>query len=292
MISLHRFSGNLLKKIFIIFFLYITLNLFSTELISMRGNAVQGGILICETDSSVEKLFLDYKEIPISDDKAVIGFDRDEKLKHKLTIVLTSGQMYTSNFQIAKRVYKVQKIDGIKKKYVEQPKDKKLIERIERESGFLKQARKKIKQNTNLYFDDFCIPVTEGKVTGIFGSQRILNGIPKRPHNGFDIAAPKGTEIKAMTTSVVALTGNYYYNGKFVLLDHGGGLSSIYIHMSSVDVEKGDYILIGEKIGEIGSTGLSTGNHLHWGVGFKGKRIDPELLLSNMENVFFILRQK
>ncbi|NQT65477.1 MAG: M23 family metallopeptidase, partial [FCB group bacterium] len=116
-------------------------------------------------------------------------------------------------------------------------------------------------------------------------SRRIMNGIPKAPHNGLDIAAPFGTAINAMTTGVVALTGDYYYNGKFVLLDHGGGLSSIYIHMSKLSVEKGDYILKGEKIGEVGSSGRSTGNHLHWGVGWKGKRIDPEII-TNMDAVF------
>ena len=88
-----------------------------------------------------------------------------------------------------------------------------------------------------------------------------------------------------MTTGVVALTGDYYYNGKFVLLDHGAGLTSIYIHMSKISVEKGDYILTGEKIGEVGSTGRSTGNHLHWGIGWKDQRIDPELL-QNMDNIF------
>ena len=88
-----------------------------------------------------------------------------------------------------------------------------------------------------------------------------------------------------MTTSVVAITGIFFYNGKFVLLDHGSGFSSIYIHMSSINVEVGDYILTGEKIGEVGSTGRSTGNHLHWGVGWNSRRIDPELL-QNMDDVF------
>lgn len=281
-----------MKKSFLIILLFLTILLNAKELIILRGNAVQGGILICEMDSKVEKLFLNYKEIPIFENKAIIGFDRDEKLKHKITIVVKSGQMYTAIFYITKRNYKIQRIAKIKKKFVEEPRDEQLINRIKLESETLAKSRSKIRKNENIYFNDFCIPVINGRMTGVFGNQRILNGIPKRPHNGYDIAAPEGTEIRAMTTCVVALTGDYFYNGKFVLLDHGAGFSSIYIHMSSVDVKVGDYILQGEKIGEVGSTGRSTGNHLHWGVDYKGKRIDPQLLLQNMEDVFLKLRKK
>ncbi len=274
-----------MKKLLLALLLTLSIQLSATELISLRGNPVQGGILICEIDSSVEKLFLDHKEIPISDNIAIIGFDRDEKLKHKIILVLNIGKMYTSVFYISKRDYKIQKIDGIEQKYIEEPRDSVLIQRISDESEKLAERREKIHANENIYFEEFCMPINDGKITGVFGSQRILNNIPKQPHNGLDISAPKGTDIKLMTTGVVALTGDYFYNGKFVLIDHGSGLSSIYIHMSSINVEVGDYILTGEKIGEVGSTGRSTGNHLHWGVGWNSKRIDPELL-QNMDDVF------
>ena len=280
---------NILKKLLLVFLSTISIQLTAKELISLRGNPVQGGILICETDESIEKLFLDHKELPISENRAILGFDRDEKLKHKITIVLENGEMYTSVFYITKRNYKIQKIDRIEKKYVEEPRDPVLIQRISDESNMLTEKRVKIRLNKSIYFDEFCIPITVGEITGVFGSQRILNGIPKRPHNGLDIAAPEGTNINAMTTGVVALTGDYFYNGKFVLLDHGSGFSSIYIHMSKISVEKGDYILTGEKIGEVGSTGRSTGNHLHWGVDCNGKRIDPELL-QNLDEVFLKIK--
>ena len=276
-------------KTLIALLLTISFQLNAIELISLRGNPVQGGILICEADNSVEKVFLDHKEIPIFDNRAILGFDRDEKLKHKITIVLENGEMHTSVFYIFKRDYEIQKIDQIEKKYIEEPRDSVLIQRISDESDMLAERREKIYSNKNIYFEEFCIPITDGEITGVFGSQRILNGIPKRPHNGLDIAVPKGTEIKAMTSGVVSLTGDYFYNGKFVLIDHGSGLSSIYIHMNKLSVEKGDYILTGEKIGEVGSTGRSTGNHLHWGVGWKGKRIDPELL-QNMDDVFLKIK--
>ncbi|MBT3755934.1 MAG: M23 family metallopeptidase [Candidatus Cloacimonetes bacterium] len=280
-----------MRKTLLFLLTIISLQLSAKELISLRGNPVQGGILICEIHDSVEKLFLDHKGIPISENKAILGFDRDEKLKHKLTIVLESGEMFTSIFYITKREYIIQRIDRIEKKYVEEQHDSILITRISDEYHVLAKRRKKIFENKNIYFEDFCIPVKGGEITGVFGSQRILNGVPKRPHNGFDIAAPEGINIFAMTTGVVALTGNYYYNGKFVLLDHGNGFNSIYIHMSSITVEVGDYILTNEKIGEVGSTGRSTGNHLHWGVDWNSKRIDPELLL-NMEDVFLKIQKR
>jgi len=280
-----------MKKLLCILLITISIQLTAKELISLHGNPVQGGILICEIDESVEKIFLDYKEIPISENRALFGFDRDEKLKNKITIVLENGEMYTSIFYIAKRIYEIQMIDQIEEKYIEEPRDSVLIKRISDESEKLAERRKKIYANKNIYFDEFCMPINGGKTTGVFGSQRILNGVPQKPHNGFDIAAPKGTSIYAMTTGVVALTGDYFYNGKFVLLDHGSGFSSIYIHMSSITVEKGDYILTGEKIGEVGSTGRSTGNHLHWGVGWNSKRIDPELL-QNMNDIFLKIQKR
>lgn len=278
-------------KIFLFILIYFSLQLSAIDLISLRGNAVQGGLAICELDSSVEKLFLDHKPVPISNTSAIIGFDRDEKLKHKLTIVLKNGEMYTSVFYIKKKDYSIQRIDNIEEQYVEQPHDQQLIERISSEASKLLKSKNKIYKNKNLYIEDFHFPLDSREITGYFGTQRILNGIHKKPHNGLDIAAPSGTEIIAMTTGVVKLTGDYFYNGRFVLLDHGSGLSSIYIHLSSISVEVGDYILAGGKIGEVGSTGRSSGNHLHWGVGWRQKRIDPEQI-TNMEDTFLkIIRE-
>ena len=279
-----------MKSLFIFCLLFVSIQIYAYELLTLHGNPIQGGILIGNVHETVEKVFLNYEEIPISENEFIIGFDRDEKLRHILTLVLEKGDMETIRFFITKRGYVTQRIDGIPAKYLEEPTEVELINRIECESDTLKKTRKKLYKNSNIYFKNFTIPVENGKVTGLFGSNRILNGIPVSPHNGFDIAAPEGTEIKAMSTGVVALTGNYFYNGKFVLMDHGSGLSSIYIHMSTICVEKGDYILKGDKIGEVGSTGSSIGNHLHWGVGWKSKRIDPGLILNN-KKIFLTLKK-
>lgn len=280
-----------MKKLLLVLFLILTIQISAKELISLRGNPVQGGFLICKTDSSIEKLFLDHKEIIIFENRALLGFDRDAKLRHLLTYVMKSGEMITTKFYLTKREYETQRIDDIPPEYLEDPTDPDVIRRIEREYSTLQEVRNNIRNNQFIYLDDFRIPVENGKITGVFGSNRILNGITVSPHNGLDIAAPKGTDIFAMTTGIVALTGDYYYNGMFVLLDHGGGLSSIYIHMSKLSVEKGDYVLKGEKIGEVGSSGRSTGDHLHWGADWKDKRIDPELL-PNMNDVFLKIKKR
>lgn len=281
----------ILKKLLIALLLTISIQLSAKDLITLRGNPVQGGVLICEADQSVEKVFLDHREIPIFENTAILGFDRDAKIRHTLTLVMKNGDMETTEFHLAKREYETQRIDNIPPEYLEDPTDPDVIKRIGLEYATLQEIRKNIYKNQFIYLDDFTIPITNGDVTGIFGSNRILNGITVSPHNGLDIAAPKGTDIFAMTNGVVAHTGDYYYNGKFVLLDHGTGLTSIYIHMSSINVEAGDYILTGEKIGEVGSTGRSTGNHLHWGVGWNSKQIDPELL-QNMDDVFLKIQKR
>ncbi len=275
-----------MKYFFILLFIVLALSIAAEDILTLQGNATQGGILVGKVSSSIEKIFLDYQEIPLMENIFIIGFDRDAKLRHILTLLMQNGQMETTEFHLTKREYETQRIDNIPPEYLEDPKDKDVIDRIERESAKLQEIRKNIQNNQFIYLDDFTIPVENGKVTGIFGSNRILNGIPVSPHNGLDIAAPLGTDIKSMATGIVALTGDYFYNGKFVLIDHGCGLSSIYIHMSTISVEKGDYVLKGDKIGEVGSTGRSTGNHLHWGISWKGERIDPALI-TKQDNIFF-----
>ena len=279
-----------MKYLFTLFAFILSIQIIGIELFELRGNPIQGGILVGRVNDNVKKVFFNYKEIPVSENKFLIAFDRDEKQQHIITVVLENGEMESVKFFIMKQEYDTQRIDTIAKKFIEKPEDINLMQRIECESDTLKETRKKIYENNNIYFEDFTIPVENGKVTGIFGSNRILNGIPVSPHNGLDIAAPLGTEIKAMATGVVSLTGDYFYNGKFVLIDHGFGLSSIYIHMSTICVKKRDYVICGDKIGEVGSTGRSTGNHLHWGVGWKGERIDPELILDS--NRIFMVRDK
>ena len=167
----------------------------------------------------------------------------------------------------------------MKKELVTAPKSQN--ERIVKERKIIKEARGKIGEVKEALFAEGIIrPVKGGRLSSVFGSQRVLNGTPKNPHNGLDIAAPRGTPVYAMTDGVVLLAAdNFYYSGNFILLDHGFGLNSSYLHLSKKFVKAGDYVKKGQKIGEIGTTGRSTGPHLHWSVQWYGKRVDPAGLL-------------
>lgn len=279
-----------LRNAILILISFISITLSANDLLTLKGQAVQGGFLIGEISEEVEKIFWNYEDISIFDGKFIRGFDRDEKLRHTVTIVEVNGDMHNVTIRLSTRQYKIQKITKMKKKYVKQPDNPELSKRIQNESALLKTARKSIYNNQFHYFEKFMRPIEGGWISGVFGSQRVINGTPKRPHNGLDIAVPEGTEIKAMSSGIVTITGDFFYNGKFVLIDHGVGLSSVYLHLSKIDVKKGDYVIAGDKIGEVGSTGRSTGNHLHWGVNWYKKRIDPEVFLK-MDEVFLKLRK-
>ena len=121
----------------------------------------------------------------------------------------------------------------------------------------------------------------EGRISGVFGSQRILNGKPRSPHKGLDIAAPEGTLIKADADGVISLVHHdMYLMGKSVMIDHGHGLQSIYIHMNDILVTEGQFVKKGDTVGKVGMTGRATGPHLHWGVSLKGTALDPQLLIN------------
>ena len=157
-------------------------------------------------------------------------------------------------------------------------KSQKLLDRIYSEKTEIMKA-KKIKYN---HYPDinFMIPV-EGIVTGVYGTQRYYNGKKGNYHNGHDIAAETGTPIYSPSSGKVILTGDYYYNGRFVMINHGNNLISIFLHMDDIYVSEGEIINKGEPIGTVGNTGLSTGPHLHWSVLLNNTYIDPIGLVKN-----------
>ncbi|RMH38096.1 MAG: M23 family metallopeptidase [Nitrospirae bacterium] len=124
-----------------------------------------------------------------------------------------------------------------------------------------------------------CVEPVEGRVTGVFGSRRIINGYPRNPHSGEDIAAPTGTPVRAMNAGVVRMTIDHFFTGKGVIIDHGMGLFSMYFHLREIAVEQGQRVHRGQVIGTVGSTGRATGPHLHWGVRLNGARVDPYALM-------------
>ena len=266
-----------MRKIFF-FFLLITLTLNAQELL-LTGDINQGSLVI---GRAAEPALIMLDQDTLQFDKNglfVFGFDRDETGEKILRVKLKSGKMILKKFKIPKREYNIQRINNMRKELVTAP--NKEAERIKKERKIVRAARAKVGEiDTALYKSGFIRPVKGGRLTSVFGSQRILNGIPKNAHNGLDIAAPRGTPVYAMTDGKVLLAAdNFYYAGNFILLDHGHGLNSVYLHLSKKDVKEGEFVKKGQKIGEIGTTGRSTGPHLHWGVQWFGKRVDPAGLL-------------
>ena len=155
--------------------------------------------------------------------------------------------------------------------------DKKTLARVETESKAVHEAFAGFVPHP-LWKGRFVEPV-RGKISGRFGSRRVINGQPRKPHSGEDIAAPKGTPVVAMNDGMVRLTADHFFSGKGVIVDHGLGLFSMYFHLSSVDVGHGQVVKKGQVIGKVGSTGRATGPHLHWGVRLNGSRVDPYSLL-------------
>ena len=155
--------------------------------------------------------------------------------------------------------------------------DKKTLARVETESKAVHEAFAGFVPHP-LWKGRFMEPV-QGKISGRFGSRRVINGQPRKPHSGEDIAAPEGTPVLAMNDGMVRLTADHFFSGKGVIVDHGLGLFSMYFHLSSVDVKHGQVVKKGQVIGKVGATGRATGPHLHWGVRLNGSRVDPYSLL-------------
>ncbi|MDT7040919.1 M23 family metallopeptidase [Candidatus Nitronereus thalassa] len=207
-------------------------------------------------------LGLDMQDRPGQHDLVIQVEYPDRQEEHKVTILLM------------KEDYKVQHLK-LPKKMVDL--DSKTLARVKKESKVLHQAFDSVVPKP-LWRTGFIEPV-QGRVSGRFGSRRVINGQSKRPHSGEDIAAPNGTPVVAMNSGVVRLTMDHFFTGKGVVLDHGLGLFSMYFHLADVDVSQGQMVEKGQTIGKVGATGRATGPHLHWGVRLNGSRIDPYSLL-------------
>ena len=271
-----------LTKIYIIFlfcFAYTAHAQVVKNKLELIGEAAPGKLIVGKA-TNADSVYLNDHKLKIDNNGFFIfGFDRDELGKQALKVYYTDGNQEIKQLNLNKREYNIQKINDLEQKYVNPPQE--TLDRIDRETEIVKEARKTIDETDDPYYlSGFEKPVEGGRISGEYGGQRILNGEAKSPHNGIDIALPAGTPVYAMADGIVALKADtFYYNGNFILIDHGQGLSSVYVHLSKILVENGQKVFIGQKIGEVGSTGRSTGPHLHWGVQWYKKRIDPMSLI-------------
>ncbi|MEM7563286.1 MAG: M23 family metallopeptidase [Pseudomonadota bacterium] len=247
--------------------------------LSLQGPMIQGGLIKGLVPPGTEVFYADKAVRVSTEGDFLIGFHRDEPARQSLRLVYPDGKVETKQLEIKRRDYDVQRIDGLPPRKVT-PNEKDL-ERIYAESRLIKQARKLDDDRTD-YKTGFIWP-TIGRISGVYGSQRILNGKARRPHFGIDIAAPKGTPVLAPADGVITLAHpDTYFNGGLIALDHGHGLSSWFSHLSVLLVKDGDRVKRGDKIAEVGSTGRSTGPHLDWRINLFERRLDPSLLVEPM----------
>ena len=241
----------------------------------LEGNFIQGGLVKGKIDSNISVRFKERLLRKTSKGFFVIGFGRDHPKIANLSIKINQNWI-SKTLNIKKRIYKTQMINGLEKKMVTPPKS--FYDRIIRENKAIKNIRN-LDSDIDFIFEEFNWPA-KGIISGVFGSQRILNGKPKRPHYGIDIAAKKGTSVLAPIESIVRMAEkDLYYTGGTIMLDHGHGVTSVYSHLSLINVNVGDKVKKGQKIGEIGSTGRSTGPHLDWRINWFLERLDPALLV-------------
>tara|TARA_Y100000589_G_C27102001_1_gene608471 strand:- start:202 stop:1005 length:804 start_codon:yes stop_codon:yes gene_type:complete len=263
----------------IIYKLLLILTFFTSthlQAVEFKGKFLQGHFILGITDSDA-KIIVDKKEVKVSKDGFfVFGIDRDRKFDVTITKI-KNEQKEVIIKKVLKRKYNIQRIDGLEESKVTPPES--VYKRIREENNRIGEARA-INSNLPFFKNKFIMPV-DGIISGVYGSQRILNGKPKWPHYGIDIAAKLGTKIKSAGTGVVTMAEpDLYYTGGTIIMDHGHGISTIYSHLNSIDVKVGDEILQGDIIGTVGSTGRSTGPHLDFRVNWFQTRLDPMTVLN------------
>lgn len=246
----------------------------------LRGNLTQGGMVL-GTVPAGSRVWLDGSTVPIaSDGTFVLGFARDAGAQAELKIQYPDGAKEQRKLEIEPREFRIQRIDGLPSRKVT-PRSKEDLERIRRDAAAVRKARSKDRRAVD--FDrEFIWPVT-GRISGVYGSQRILNGKPRRPHMGVDIARPTGTPIVAPADGVVVFARpDLFFSGGTLIIDHGMRMNTSYLHLNKLLVKEGERVRQGQLIAEVGATGRATGPHLHWGANVRDTRIDPQLLVPPM----------
>ena len=269
---------NLKKIFFLITIILAHLSIFTTIYCAeFKGKFIQGHFILGKTDPG-ENVWVDDQKVRVTKDGFfVFGLGRDRK--YDVTITLQKKDKKEKIIKkVIKRKYKIQKIDGLPEKKVTPPKE--LYERIKKENKIIARARS-VNSNLEFFKKKFINPLDKAIVTGVYGSQRVLNGKPRWPHYGVDFAAKEGTEIKAMLDGTATMVeSDLFYTGGTLIFDHGHGISTLYMHMKNIYVEKGQKVKQGDIIGTVGSTGRSTGAHLDIRLNWFGIRLDPATVLN------------
>jgi murein DD-endopeptidase MepM/ murein hydrolase activator NlpD len=256
----------------------------STASFQLTGEWQQGGVIIGKlvgvNETGISKIEFAGRQLRISSSgQFVLGLGRDAPPTVKLIITDQQKKSVEHLFQVKQRKYQIQKVTGVPQQTVTPNPEQ--VERAKREAKMAANARK-----GNLDLDFFAQPFVWpliGPVTGVYGSQRIYNGVPNSPHYGVDVARPVGAEVTAPAGGLVTLVHpDMFFSGGTLIIDHGHGLSSTFIHLSEILVKEGDTIKQGQAIAKVGKTGRATGPHLDWRMNWFEERIDPQLLVPPM----------
>ena len=241
-----------------------------------QGRWVQGALLVGVAPEG-HKVSYRGTALPLtSAGQFLVGLSRSAAQTAEIVYVKPDNTRYSQSFHVDNRIYETQIINGVPQDKVMPPQS--ALERIVSDSNAVKEAREKITEH-EWFVDGFMRPLN-GPITGVYGSQRIYNGIPKQPHYGVDYAAPKGTRVRAPAGGIVTLADqDMYFSGGTIIVDHGHGLSSTFLHLSKILVKPGIFVYRGMEIAEVGATGRATGPHLDWRMNWRDVRIDPLLVL-------------
>ena len=261
------------KLLIIIFFSFFFNNVYSLELI---GQFNQGNLIIGKSEPG-SKVYIDKINIKTSaEGNFAFGISKDRK-NDVVIEVINQNKKEKIIKKVFKKKYQIQKIDGLPEKQVTPPKE--VYDRIKNDNKIIAEAR--LTNSDHIFFSEkFIAPIDNAIITGVYGSQRILNGLPKSPHYGLDFAAKEGTPIKAMQSGYVTLAENdLYYTGGTIIIDHGHGVSTLYMHLKRLNIKKGQKVSKGDVIGSVGKTGRATGSHLDIRLNWYELKLDPESIL-------------
>ena len=265
-------DSSIIYRFFLVLFIFTTSQVNAIE---FQGKFIQGHFILGKTNPDA-KVLVGKKKVKVSQDGFfVFGIDRDRKFD--LTFTKIENNKKTKIIKkVLKRKYNIQRIDGLAESKVTPPES--VYKRIKKENNAIGEARA-INYDLIYFKEKFIMPV-EGIISGVYGSQRILNGKPRWPHYGIDIAAKLGTMIKSSGAGIITMAeDDLYYTGGTIIMDHGHGISTIYSHLENVLVSVGDQINQRDVIGTVGSTGRSTGPHLDFRVNWFQTRLDPMSVL-------------